>query len=86
MAQTFKKNAVFDVDLLQQKPEQLMISMNNYLNNDLLSPYNRQRITFIYCANNRKGVNGPNFCTGPSLVLRKFYLEQDITLGLYLIK
>jgi len=55
---------------------------------DVLNPYNRQRIAFLYCANQRKPTTtARSFCMGPYVLYRQFFNNRtkDTSLGTFLV-
>lgn len=80
--------------ILQMKKENELKSIKVFVNtgSDTLSPYNCQRIAFLYCANARKITqSAKTFCMGPYVLLRQFFFGQesgykDTSLGVFLAK
>ncbi|KAI6210253.1 1-phosphatidylinositol-3-phosphate 5-kinase [Aphelenchoides besseyi] len=57
------------------------------LNVDVLNPYKHQQCAFLYCAeaNFRRFQNVGSFCSGPSLLVWRFYSGgEDMTIGTFL--
>ncbi|KAI6239386.1 1-phosphatidylinositol-3-phosphate 5-kinase [Aphelenchoides fujianensis] len=57
------------------------------LNVDVLNPYKHQQCAFLYCAeaNFRRFQNVGSFCSGPSLLVWRFYAGgEDMTIGTFL--
>ena len=55
---------------------------------DVLNPYNRQRIAFLYCANLPKPTTtARSFCMGPYVLYRQFFNNKtkDTSLGTFLV-
>ncbi|KAI6192198.1 FYVE zinc finger family protein [Aphelenchoides bicaudatus] len=56
-------------------------------NVDVLNPYKHQRRAFLYCAeaNFRRFQNTGSFCSGPSLLVWRYYAGgEDMTVGMFL--
>jgi hypothetical protein len=56
-------------------------------NVDVLNPYKHQRRAFLYCAEAsfRRFQNTGSFCSGPSLLVWRFYAgNEDMTIGTFL--
>ncbi|KAI1699898.1 phosphatidylinositol-4-phosphate 5-Kinase domain-containing protein [Ditylenchus destructor] len=82
-----EKRRAKEVSALIQNQKKAEISSGQLQPNstaDVLSPYNRQRIAFLYCANGKKVTNAKTFCMGPYVLPRHFFLGKDTSLGTFL--